>query len=58
MALAELQFCVCLCNHRVLRVSPLLGQVVAGILVGPALADIVPFADALKLLGKLGSKSN
>eukprot|EP00300_Choanocystis_sp_HF-7_P026091 c28687_g1_i1.p1 GENE.c28687_g1_i1~~c28687_g1_i1.p1 ORF type:complete len:430 (-),score=83.79 c28687_g1_i1:7-1296(-) len=37
-----------------LRVSPLLGQVVVGLLLGPAEADIVPFTEALVLLGRLG----
>ena len=42
-----------ICNH-VLKVSPLLGQVVVGILLGPAQLDIVPYVDAFMLLGRLG----
>eukprot|EP00753_Platysulcus_tardus_P014442 PLAT4369.1.p2 GENE.PLAT4369.1~~PLAT4369.1.p2 ORF type:complete len:452 (+),score=214.64 PLAT4369.1:97-1452(+) len=37
-----------------LRASPLLGQILAGLLLGPALADIVPFPEALQLVGKFG----
>ena len=39
-----------------LRASPLIGQILAGILLGPALLDIVPFVDALRLLGKIGGR--
>lgn len=38
----------------VLRASPLLGQIIVGILLGPALADIIPFVSSFQLLGKLG----
>eukprot|EP00752_Nemacystus_decipiens_P016265 g14545.t1 len=35
-------------------ISPIIGQIAAGVVVGPALFDLVPHVDALKLLGKLG----
>lgn len=35
-------------------ISPIIGQITAGVVVGPALLDLVPHVDALKLLGKLG----
>eukprot|EP01062_Namystynia_karyoxenos_P032979 TRINITY_DN24281_c3_g1_i1.p1 TRINITY_DN24281_c3_g1~~TRINITY_DN24281_c3_g1_i1.p1 ORF type:complete len:487 (+),score=145.82 TRINITY_DN24281_c3_g1_i1:66-1463(+) len=34
--------------------SPLLGNLAAGILLGPSFADIVPYSDGWRLLGKLG----
>eukprot|EP01065_Artemidia_motanka_P016040 TRINITY_DN1976_c2_g1_i1.p1 TRINITY_DN1976_c2_g1~~TRINITY_DN1976_c2_g1_i1.p1 ORF type:complete len:441 (+),score=109.80 TRINITY_DN1976_c2_g1_i1:56-1378(+) len=34
--------------------SPLLGNFIAGILLGPPLADMVPHSDAWRLIGKLG----
>ena len=34
--------------------SPLVANIVFGILLGPALADMVPYPDAFKLFGKLG----
>jgi Kef-type K+ transport system membrane component KefB len=37
-----------------LHVSPLLGQLLGGILCGPALLDFVPHVDAFRLLGMLG----
>ena len=39
---------------RRVGVAPLLGQVVAGVLLGPALADVVPHSEAFRVLGKLG----
>lgn len=35
-------------------ISPIIGQIAAGVVVGPALFDLVPHVEALKLLGKLG----
>lgn len=35
-------------------VSPIIGQIAAGVVVGPGLLDLVPHVEALKLLGKLG----
>lgn len=40
--------------HRFIGTSPIVGQLLAGILLGPSLANIVPYSDALRLLGKLG----
>lgn len=40
--------------ERGLGVSPLLGQIVAGTVLGPALLDVIPHVDALRLAGKLG----
>lgn len=37
-----------------LNVSPIIGQIAAGLVVGPALLDLVPFIEAFRLLGKLG----
>lgn len=37
-----------------LNVSPIIGQIVAGVVVGPGLLDVIPHVDAFKLLGKLG----
>lgn len=34
--------------------SPIIGQIAAGLIVGPALLDLVPHVDAFRLLGKLG----
>lgn len=39
---------------RPLNVSPIIGQIVAGVVVGPGLLDLIPHIDAFKLLGKLG----
>ncbi len=39
---------------RMLRVSPLLGQVGIGIILGPSLANIVPQVAGLMLIGKIG----
>ena len=39
---------------KMLGIAPLLGQILAGIVLGPPLADLIPYADAFKLLGKLG----
>lgn len=39
---------------NVLRVPGLLGQVMVGVLLGPAWLNIVPYASALELLGRLG----
>ena len=41
---------------RVLGASPLLGQMLCGIILGPALLNIVPFVDAFIFLGRLGSE--
>lgn len=35
-------------------ISPIIGQITAGVVVGPGLFDLVPHVEALKLLGKLG----
>ncbi len=37
-----------------LRTSPLLGQLLAGVVFGPAALDVVPHAAALRFVGKLG----
>lgn len=37
-----------------LHVSPIIGQILAGLVVGPALLDVIPFVDAFRLLGKIG----
>lgn len=37
-----------------LNVSPIIGQIAAGLVVGPALLDLIPHVEALRLLGKLG----
>jgi Kef-type K+ transport system membrane component KefB len=39
---------------RWLKTSPLLGQLIAGVIVGPACLNLVPFAQAWRFLGKLG----
>jgi Kef-type K+ transport system membrane component KefB len=36
------------------HVSPIVTNIAAGVLLGPSLADIVPYPDAFSLLGKLG----
>lgn len=36
------------------KTSPIVGSILVGVILGPALADIVPFPEALSLLGKLG----
>lgn len=35
-------------------VSPIIGQIAAGVVVGPGLLDLIPHVEALQLLGKLG----
>lgn len=40
--------------ERRLGMSPILGQLCAGVLLGPPLANAVPFVPALRLIGKLG----
>eukprot|EP01060_Flectonema_neradi_P014034 TRINITY_DN20752_c0_g1_i1.p1 TRINITY_DN20752_c0_g1~~TRINITY_DN20752_c0_g1_i1.p1 ORF type:complete len:426 (+),score=73.66 TRINITY_DN20752_c0_g1_i1:81-1358(+) len=35
-------------------VSPLVGNLLTGIVMGPALLDVVPYPDAMKLIGKIG----
>lgn len=42
------------CFERVLRCSPIIGQLLAGIVLGPALLDAVAFPEAFRLLGTLG----
>ncbi|CAN0354651.1 unnamed protein product [Ectocarpus sp. 12 AP-2014] len=37
-----------------INVSPIIGQIAGGLVVGPALLDLIPHAEAFKLLGKLG----
>lgn len=37
-----------------LNVSPIIGQIAAGLVVGPALLDLIPYVEAFRLLGKLG----
>lgn len=37
-----------------LKASPLIGQIIAGIILGPPLLNVVPFPDAFRLLGKIG----
>jgi|EP00945_MAST-04E_sp_MAST-4E-sp1_P000517 Kef-type K+ transport system membrane component KefB len=39
---------------RIIKTSSLLGHLIAGIIVGPACLDIVPYAEAWRFLGKLG----
>lgn len=39
---------------RFLRMPPLVGEIVCGILLGPPLADKVPYAESWVLLGELG----
>ncbi len=40
--------------ERVLFCPALVGQIAAGIILGPALADIVPYTEAFVLLGEIG----
>lgn len=35
-------------------ISPIIGQIAAGVVVGPGLFDLIPHVEALQLLGKLG----
>jgi Kef-type K+ transport system membrane component KefB len=37
-----------------LRMSPLIGEILAGIILGPHLLNVVPYQDALKFLGYFG----
>lgn len=37
-----------------MNASPIIGQIAAGLVVGPALLDLIPYVEAFKLLGKLG----
>lgn len=37
-----------------INLSPIIGQIVAGLVLGPALLDLIPHVEAFKLLGKLG----
>ncbi|CAM9344573.1 unnamed protein product, partial [Hapterophycus canaliculatus] len=37
-----------------MNASPIIGQIAAGLAVGPALLDLIPHIEAFKLLGKLG----
>ena len=39
---------------RFLRMPNLVGEIVCGILLGPPLADVVPYPEAFVLLGELG----
>ena len=39
---------------KMLKTSPLLGQLLAGIVLGPACFNLIPFASAFRFLGKLG----
>ena len=39
---------------KVIKTSPLLGQLLAGILLGPACLNIIPFVEAFQFFGKLG----
>lgn len=36
------------------NVSPIIGQILAGLVVGPALIDVIPHVQAFRLLGKVG----
>ncbi|CAN0004337.1 unnamed protein product [Laminaria digitata] len=36
------------------NVSPIIGQIAAGLVLGPALLDLFPHAEVFSLLGKLG----
>ncbi len=40
--------------EKVFNVSPLLGQVTVGIILGPSLLDMVPQVEGLMLLGNIG----
>lgn len=37
-----------------LNISPIIGQILAGLVLGPALLDIIPYVKAFRLLGKVG----
>ncbi|CAM9257218.1 unnamed protein product [Choristocarpus tenellus] len=37
-----------------INASPIIGQIIAGMIVGPALLDVIPYTDAFRLLGKIG----
>ena len=39
---------------RLIGISPLVGNLLTGIVMGPALLNVVPYADAMKLVGKIG----
>ena len=39
---------------KLLRMPPLVGEIIAGILLGPPLADFVPLPEAWVLLGEIG----
>ena len=39
---------------KVIHTSPLLGQLLAGVILGPACLNIIPFVEAFRFLGKLG----
>ena len=43
---------------RLLQMPSLVGEIVAGILLGPELADIVPFPEAWVLFGEIGYVCN
>lgn len=36
------------------KISPIIGQIAAGLLVGPALLNLIPHVEAFSSLGKLG----
>lgn len=40
--------------QRLLKMPSLVGEIVAGILLGPPLADFVPFPESWVLLGEMG----
>lgn len=37
-----------------INVSPIIGQIAAGLVVGPALLDLIPHVQAFRLMGKMG----
>lgn len=37
-----------------ISISPIVGQILAGLVVGPALLDLIPYVEAFRLLGKVG----
>jgi len=39
---------------HICKSSPILGNILAGMLLGPCVADIIPHVDAFRLIGKLG----
>lgn len=41
---------------QALGVSPIIGQILIGMVLGPAVLDIVPFVDAFRVLGKMASR--